>query len=185
MVTGIDTPGSSAPVSFGHVVTVLLLARHNDLATHDAYLHLGSTSVSIGQFVKGGDEIGVAGPNPQSAAVGYAFYPGDNYGFGSEWTKYIQTPDNKIDSRLDPTSFLQGLGISAGQQAATTNVANATSAVTGGLAGLNTFFTNITSITPIRVFKVILGTILFIAGIVLAVQQLKPVQLAEKAALAA
>lgn len=199
IVSGINTPGATGKVpSFGQVVTVLLYKAHNSLATHDAYLHLNSVNVSLGQAVTIGDKIGVSGPNPSGAAMGFAFYPGDNYGFGQEWNKYIQTPSNKADSRLDPVAYLDSVKANGPGSASDTGSPSANTgsipdsttsnnpldSLTSGLTGLNTFFTNINSFfaDPFRLIKIVLGTILVIAGIVLAIQQLKPVQAAEKIA---
>lgn len=119
VVSGIDIPGGSEP-AYGHAVTILLDNPHNALATHDAYIHLASVSVTIGQRVAFGGNVGVSGANPQNAAFGFAFYPGDLYGQGPEWNKYIQTSSNTIDPRLNPVPFLDGLASQGNGQAVIT-----------------------------------------------------------------
>lgn len=192
MVSGIDEPGSGVQVPYGHVVTVLLFTPHNDLATHDVYLHLASVSVKLGQIVKEGDEIGTSGSqspegNASGASTGFAFYPGDWYGRDEAWTRYYQG-QTTLDGRLNPVPFLDSL-VKRGPK-------GIPESTTGGsllpdFSGLNTFFGNINSLfsNPMRILKIVLGTVIFVAGVVLAIQQLKPVQTLEqtgiKAAIAA
>jgi hypothetical protein len=118
-ITGINSPSGAAP-DFGPVVTVALSDPLNSLATHIAYLHLGSIAngLKVGQTINQGDVIGYAGPNAQgNAGTGLALYSGDYYGFGPEWA-------NVGNSLLNPTallnSFINGAPMAPnGQPAAT------------------------------------------------------------------
>lgn len=185
IVSGINTPGNTGKVpAFGEVVTILLNNPHNNLATHDAYLHLHSVSVQLGQMVSAGTEVGVSGSNPQNAAVGFAFYPGDNYGFGTEWNKYIQTPDNQIDPRLNPVSYLNQVAQSGGDFGAGV-LGGITGGATGGLTGVNDFFSQVQTFfsDPARIIKILIGFIMVVAGVALFVKAFVPVdQIAKGAA---
>lgn len=113
VVTGINTPGSSAIPPFGAVITIELDKPLNSIATHYAMLHLARVQpgLQVGSSVAVGDIIGYGGANQTqgsaSAPVGFALYPGDYYGFGTEWNRYINTPSKIPDARLDPTSVLK------------------------------------------------------------------------------
>lgn len=114
-VSGVNQPpNKNLPFpAFGAVVTVKMDQPINQLATHYALLHLAHVSVSVGDKVKIGDTLGYGGGNQTEgsapAAVGFAFYPGDYYGYGKEWTQYIQTPNHVADQRLNPTAFLNDI----------------------------------------------------------------------------
>lgn len=113
-VSGINSPSGAIP-TYGAVVTVKLDTPINDIATHYAYLHLTKVQpgLRIGQHVNIGDNLGYAGGNitagSASAAMGFALYPGDYYGFGSQWTQYIQTRNNVADQRLNPTGLINDI----------------------------------------------------------------------------
>lgn len=98
--------GTDSQSAWGCSVTVRLDQPFNDLATHHAYLHLSNINVNTGQRVNAGDVIGYAGGNQtcgsQKVALGFAFYNGDNYGFGSAW-QYMQP---LLNPKLNPTPFL-------------------------------------------------------------------------------
>lgn len=112
-VTNVDT---SSP--WGYAVTVKLDKPLNNLATHTAYLHLGQVSVSQGQHVNVGDVLGTAGAQPgfQQAGMGFALYPGDAYGRGSEWAN-MTVPNLTGNGLLNPVPLLnQARGIAVGPQ---------------------------------------------------------------------
>ena len=102
VVTAIDT--SSA---YGYVVTIKMDRPYNNLATHAAYLHMGTVEVAQGQRVEMYDRLGTAGPPTggsfQNAPLGFAFYPGDKYGYGNEWNQYFQITSTP---QLNPYNFL-------------------------------------------------------------------------------
>jgi len=187
IVSGVDTPGSGALPPYGHVVTILLSSPHNTLATHDAYLHMHSVSVSLGNFISVGQEVGKSGSNPQSSTLGFAFYPGDSYGF-DKWQEYYQG-HSTLDPRLNPVPYLDTVANSGPGSAIGTRgtVSDQSTDPFAAFAGFNTFFSNLNNLfsDPIRIFKIVLGSILFFAGVALAIQSLKPVQEAEGAALKA
>jgi hypothetical protein len=112
-VTGINTPGSNAVPSFGSVITIQMDQALNQIATHYAMLHLARIQPGLvpGSRVEVGDIIGYGGASQTQgslpAAVGFALYPGDYYGFGPEWQQYINRPSKIPDARLDPTALLQ------------------------------------------------------------------------------
>lgn len=114
-VSGVNQPPNrNLPFpAYGAVVTVKMDQPINQLATHYALLHLAHVSVNVGDHVKIGDTLGYGGGNQTQgsapAAVGFAFYPGDYYGYGKEWTQYIQTPNHVADQRLNPTAFLNDI----------------------------------------------------------------------------
>lgn len=99
VVTNVDT---TSP--WGCAVTIKMDQPYNAVATHTAYLHLSGTSVAVGQHVVEGQQIGVGGGNQtcgsQQVPVGFAFYNGDQYGYGSTWNQYVGSP------QLNPVSFL-------------------------------------------------------------------------------
>lgn len=105
-VTNVDT---TSP--WGYTVTIKLDNPPNALATHAAYLHMGAVNVSQGQHVGLYDQLGYAGPPNvagfQNAPLGFAFYPGDKYGYGAEWNQYFQ---NGSDQRLNPYNWLRTFG---------------------------------------------------------------------------
>lgn len=91
---------------WGYAVTVKDTNPHNAIATHDVYLHLTSIdqSLYVGKTIQAGDVIGTGGNNQtgsgkQQAGVGYAWYNGDQYGYGPTWSQYVGS------SQLNPTSF--------------------------------------------------------------------------------
>ncbi|MDE2589756.1 MAG: hypothetical protein KGL95_08845 [Patescibacteria group bacterium] len=95
---------------WGYAVTVKLDTPHNAVATHDAYLHLASIdpSLYVGAHVQPGSMIGTGGNNQtgsgkQPAGVGYAWYNGDQYGYGSTWNQYVGS------ANLNPTSFFNNV----------------------------------------------------------------------------
>jgi hypothetical protein len=104
-VTYVDT---SSP--WGNAVTIKMDSPYNPVATHYAILHMTSIDPSIqqGQHVNAGQLLGVGGGNntpsgTQQAPIGFAFYNGDQYGYGSTWNQYVGS------SALDPTRFLTSL----------------------------------------------------------------------------
>lgn len=109
VVTGINAPDGSLP-AWGAVVTIKLTVPYNSVATHIAFLHLSAlaSGLSVGSSVSAGQVIGVAGSGPnaagsQKAALGFAFYNGDYYGYGPSWAQYDGS------SQLNPVAFLNGL----------------------------------------------------------------------------
>ncbi len=124
-VTGVNSPSGAAP-DFGPVVTVALNNPPNSLATHVAYLHLGSIAngIQVGQQINAGDIIGYAGPNAQgNAGTGVALYSGDYYGFGAAWA-------NVGNPLLNPTQLIQNaqgaqMGTTPGTTGTGTAAANA------------------------------------------------------------
>lgn len=102
-ISGINNPFILGAVpSWGQVITVKLDQPYNSVATHMAYLHLGSIApgISLGQHVDVGDVLGYSGSSVSGAATGFAFYNGDSYGYGPSWSQYVGS------SQLDPTAFL-------------------------------------------------------------------------------
>lgn len=109
VVSGINSPGGGAP-EWGNVITIKLDNPYNSLATHEAYLHLASIApgLKVGDKISAGQIVGYSGginpgPGLQSASVGFAWYNGDYYGFGPEWSKYLGS------SQLDPTKIFNDL----------------------------------------------------------------------------
>lgn len=113
-VSGINSPSGEVP-AYGAVVTVKLDTPINDIATHYAYLHLKRVQdgLRIGQHVNIGDILGYAGGNitqgSAPAAMGFALYPGDYYGYGSYWNQYIHTKNHVADQRLNPTALINDI----------------------------------------------------------------------------
>lgn len=111
VVSGINSPIGIIP-PFGAVVTIKLDKPINAIATHYAFLHLSAVhpGIVIGTPVNVGDVVGYAGGNAAAGTekdpLGFALYPGDFYGYGPDWTQYIQTPNNKADQRLNPIALL-------------------------------------------------------------------------------
>lgn len=104
-VTNID---ETSP--WGYAVTVKLDTPHNNIATHDAYLHLTTVdqSLYVGKHLAPGDLVGTGGNNitgsgKQPAGVGYAWYNGDQYGYGPTWSQNVGS------ASLNPTSFFQNV----------------------------------------------------------------------------
>ena len=178
-VTSVDT--SSA---YGYVVTIKLDQPVNSLATHAAYLHMAVVNVQPGQHVGLYDQLGYAGPPSsgsfQNAPLGFAFYPGDKYGFGPEWNQYFassSTPD------LNPYNWLRAFG---GQTAGQTIVqpnAPTTDLLGNTIAGANTIqggcapwdigciMNQFKDILP-RIGEGLLGGILIIIGVIMGVLSL-------------
>lgn len=110
-VSGIDAPDGTVP-AWGHVVTIKLDLPYNSVATHIAYLHLSSVTVTIGQHVNVGDIIGYSGgTNPgnglQQAYPALALYNGDYYGYGASWSQYLGS------QLLNPTQLVQEIQTNA------------------------------------------------------------------------
>ncbi len=97
-VTAVDNP------AWGGAVTMQMDSPYNSIATHEAYIHLQNSSVHVGQHLDAGDVLGVGGGNvtsgSQKAGVGFAFYHGNDYGFGPDWNQYIGSPAQ------NPVNFL-------------------------------------------------------------------------------
>lgn len=113
IVSGINAPDGHVP-AYGHVITIKLDTPINSVFTHDAYLHLKSTTKSVGTHVAVGDIVGISGgDNPgaglQKASVGYAGYADSHYAFGPTWNQ------NQGNPALNPVPVLDKLGHS-GQQ---------------------------------------------------------------------
>src|SRR5258708_5727577 len=111
IVSGINAPDGSLP-AWGAVVTIKLLVPYNPIADHIAFLHLSSITpgLKIGSSVSVGQVIGVGGSGPhaagtQKAALGFAFYHGDFYGYGPTWAQYDGKPE------LNPVPFLVALAV--------------------------------------------------------------------------
>lgn len=143
VVSGVNQPpnkGLPFP-PFGAVVTVKLDTPINDLANHYALLHLQRVTVSVGQRVKIGDVLGYGGGNQTQgsapAAVGFALYPGDYYGYGPEWDKYIQTPNHVPDARLNPTELINDITGGNGGKYLSNNLINLDSSGSGSGITLN------------------------------------------------
>jgi hypothetical protein len=109
VVTGINAPDGSLP-AWGAVVTIKLSVPYNSVATHIAFLHLTSiaSGLHVGSAVSAGQQIGVGGSGPnaagtQKAALGFAFYNGDAYGYGPSWAQYDGS------GQLNPVAFLDSL----------------------------------------------------------------------------
>jgi Peptidase family M23 len=133
VISGINSPAGTSP-DFGQVVTVTLTNPINSLATHIAYLHLGSlaTGLAVGQPVTPGEVLGYAGPNPQgNAGTGLALYPGDYYGYGPAWS-------NVGSPLLNPTSLLNSF---LGGPPVSTTTPGATTTPTGTPLGATSLFT--------------------------------------------
>lgn len=115
VVTGVNQPpNKNLPFpAYGAVVTVKMDQPLNSLATHYALLHLQVVTVQVGQRVRIGDVLGYGGGNQTQgsapAAVGFALYPGDYYGYGQEWTRYIQTANHVANPLLNPTSLINDI----------------------------------------------------------------------------
>lgn len=108
VVSGINSPNGSIP-DYGAVVTIKLDKALNSLATHIAFLHLADVTVRLGQRVQVGDIIGHAGGNAaagsQKAALGFALYHGNYYGYdGWEYMTY----DN-VTNKLNPVPLLDSI----------------------------------------------------------------------------
>jgi hypothetical protein len=109
VVTGINAPDGSLP-AWGAVVTYKLTTPYNSVATHIAFLHLSSIAagIKVGSTVSVGTVLGTGGSGPnaagsQKAALGFAFYNGDYYGYGPTWAQYDGS------AALNPTAFLDSL----------------------------------------------------------------------------
>ena len=110
IVSGINAPDGSMP-SWGAVVTIKLSTPYNPIADHIAFLHLTSIApgLKVGSPVAVGQVVGTAGsgrttpPGTQPAALGFAFYHGDYYGYGSTWSQYVGS------QQLNPVPFLDSL----------------------------------------------------------------------------
>ena len=110
VVSGINAPDGSMP-GWGAVVTIKLSTPYNPVADHMAFLHLTSIApgLHVGSPVSVGQQIGIAGsggatpPGTQPAALGFAFYHGDYYGYGPTWSQYVGSP------QLNPVPFLDSL----------------------------------------------------------------------------
>lgn len=110
VVSGINAPDGSTP-AWGYVVTIRLTTPYNSVADHIAFLHMSSIApgLHVGMPVQVGQLLGTAGsgqstpPGTQPAALGFAFYHGDYYGYGTTWSQYVGSP------QLNPVPFLDAL----------------------------------------------------------------------------
>lgn len=106
-ITGINAPDGSVPF-FGATITVRMDKPINTVAVSYSFLHLQriQPGLQVGMHINAGQVLAYGGAGQTAgvskAAVGFALYPGDNYGFGPEWVQYIQRPSHTIDPRLDP-----------------------------------------------------------------------------------
>jgi hypothetical protein len=115
IITGIDTISP-----WGESITVKFDNPPNPQATHYVFLHLQSIdqSLSMGQHVSTGDELGVSGSNPQNAAPGFAFYPGDAYGTDTLFASFDTIDNLTGNGPFNPVPYLDNL---FAQQQATTS----------------------------------------------------------------
>lgn len=110
VVSGINAPDGSMP-NWGAVVTIKLSIPYNPIADHIAFLHLTSIApgLKVGSPISVGQQIGIGGSGgatptgTQPAALGFAFYHGDYYGYGPTWSQYVGS------SQLNPVPFLDSL----------------------------------------------------------------------------
>ncbi len=108
VVTGISNNFSDG---FGNAVTVRFNKPPNPYATHFVFLHLTSLSpgLKVGQMVKAGDVLGWTGSNPQNASLGFALYPGNNYGKDSAWSAFDTVPNLTGNGVYNPVPYLDAL----------------------------------------------------------------------------
>ena len=184
-ITNIDT---SSP--WGYAITIKLDNPQNSLATHAAYLHMGSIApgLHVGQHVDMFDNLGSAGPpsrgNFQNAPLGFAFYPGDKYGYGPEWNSYFQY---KSTPALNPYPFLSKFSNQSPEQI--TQLASNSSTPsnicdTPVVGGLVCFIQNNLATWALTVGFFLLGLVLIILGFVILVHP-NPETLLKGATLAA
>jgi len=109
VVSGLNAPDGSLP-AWGAVVTIKMTTPYNSVATHYAFLHLSTIAfgIKVGSSISIGTVIGTAGPGPgaagsQKAALGFALYNGDYYGYGPTWAQYLGSP------QLNPVALLNSL----------------------------------------------------------------------------
>ncbi len=109
VVSGLNAPDGSLP-AWGAVVTIKMITPYNSVATHIAFLHLTTiaSGLHVGSQVSVGTVIGTAGSGPsaagsQKAALGFAFYNGDYYGYGPSWAQYLGS------AQLNPVPYLESL----------------------------------------------------------------------------
>jgi Peptidase family M23 len=173
VISGINAPDGSVP-AFGEVVTVKLDNPINPVATHTAYLHLGSlpSGLAVGQRVQQGDTIGYAGPTAQGDKItGFALYNGDYYGYGPSWAQFVGSP------ALNPVPFLDA--VKNGQSQSTSQLAGGTvgaSTLTGDAVSsflspyIGSAETSVTSglqtgmLVAIALVAIVAGLFLLIAG---------------------
>lgn len=113
------------------VVTIRLDSQINDLATHQAYQHMSSATVTKDQHVNQGDLIGYN--NEGSPPLGFSFYSGDVYGNDPGW-ELLQNDltAHGNNGRLSPVAFLDSM---AGITPSSSN--GTTSGTTSGGTGFN------------------------------------------------
>ena len=118
LLPGVVTALDSGNVAWGAVVTIRLDTPINAIATHTAYLHLASTTVSVGQHVNSGDLIGYNGyqnaAGTQKVPLGFALYNGDHYGFGASWGQYLGSAALNPVPLLDAAANGQLSGVISG-----------------------------------------------------------------------
>ena len=129
----------------------------NNLATHTAYNFLGSSNVSVGQHINGGQQLGIAG-SPYNIFMALALTTDDIWGNGGFHYNATGNP------QLDPHQLLNALssGSFANLQQGTQQAGTQTGNV--NLGGLNAWITN-----PIRIIKMVVGILLVGIALVLLV----------------
>lgn len=142
LASGIVTAIDGGNVAWGGVVTIKLDSPINSMATHMAYLHLASETVTLGQHVSQGQLIGLNGGSAaqgtQKVPLGFALYAGDHYGFGSEWS--LMTRANLNGGPLDPVPLLNA---AAGGKLPSGSPIDILSGLSASLPGLMTNITNV------------------------------------------
>lgn len=114
------------------VVTIRLDSQINDVATHQFYEHMSSSTVQAGQHVNQGDLVGYN--NEGGVPLGFGFYSGDVYGNGSAW-ELLQNDltAHGNNGRLSPVAFLDSMaGITPSSSSSTSG-----STTSGGFDALS------------------------------------------------